>query len=562
MLADIYRKSGEDYRDFVSDKLIFSFCFMENIKYSRHIFIFPFQWDYIDSSSSEKESIPYARRTDLDAFDRLFTKVSPLKRRYFEIGASVEHYSEYVYFHSFARKALYGTKENRSIYFYELEVEGGRYCIDINTGSLSKTYDLKLESISLHAFNTGVGVISFSLYNDEYVDEEDILRINDFGRRLYPQFMTSDNRLEAKSRFLANCISGSIGDIHFHDDFSQYEQSIDHTDIFLPPDHIRQVFGYKPTDRLGDSWCKFVFRDRDEDSGRIRISPVMDDRMYFLSYFQNKDLVKSLKEDKKYFSKREKIRSKLGSSPGMGYAYEVGKKKDFWYRYLFGDGLFRGVENEQMQLEEIRRSSYARWVENGTLIGITRDSAVYVTSWELLEKHFMSMYYQMAILCLVQRASVLRFSGEISYLTSQIRRGKRKVGTNIKELYGNYIRFLNELYFREVTSQIQGMEMYEMFQKNMNIERDTKGLEGEMKELFSYLDIDEQSKLNRIASLYLPLGLWTGVLGINTFAKGGIFSKLFDNASSTQWVAGDLVTLLVMALCLFVPIRYYLIHKK
>ena len=116
MLADIYRKSGEDYRDFVSDKLIFSFCFMGNIKYSRHIFIFPFQWDYIDSSSSEKESIPYARRTDLDAFDRLFTKVSPLKRRYFEIGASVGHYSEYVYFHSFARKALYGTKENRSIY--------------------------------------------------------------------------------------------------------------------------------------------------------------------------------------------------------------------------------------------------------------------------------------------------------------------------------------------------------------------------------------------------------------------------------------------------------------
>ena len=193
---------------------------MENIDHSRHVFIFPFQWDYIDSSSSKKESIPYARRTDLDAFDRLFTKVSPLKRRYFEIGASAEHYSEYVYFHSFARKALYGTKENRSIYFYELDVEGGRYCIDINTGSLSKTYELKLESISLHAFNTGVGVISFSLYNDEYVDEEDILYINDFGRRLYPQFMTSDNRLGAKSRFLANCISGSIGDIHFHDDFN------------------------------------------------------------------------------------------------------------------------------------------------------------------------------------------------------------------------------------------------------------------------------------------------------------------------------------------------------
>ena len=60
--------------------------------------------------------------------------------------------------------------------------------------------------------------------------------------------------------------------------------------------------------------------------------------MYFLSYFQNKDLVNSLKEDKKYFSKREKIRSKLGSPPGMGYAYEVGKRRIFGIAYLFGDG--------------------------------------------------------------------------------------------------------------------------------------------------------------------------------------------------------------------------------
>ncbi|KGN96601.1 hypothetical protein HQ39_00645 [Porphyromonas sp. COT-108 OH2963] len=535
---------------------------METPKHSRHIFIFPFQWDYIDHPSGKKKNTSYGKRTDLDAFDRLFTKVSPLKRRYFEIGLSAEHYSEYVYFHPFARKALYGTKENRSIYFYELEVDGGRYCIDINTGSLSVTYELRLESVSLHAFNTGVGVISFSLYNDKYVEEEDILRINDFGRRLYPQFMASDDRLKAKTTFLANSISGSIGDMSFYDDFSQFEQPINHTDIFLPPDHIRQVFGYKPTDKLGDDRCKFVFRNSDEETGRIRISPVMDDRMYFLSCFYSRELAESLKESERNFSREEKIQGGLCFLPEMGYAYEVGKKRDFWYRYLFGDGLFKGVASDRLQLEEIKRCSYERWIEAGTLIGITRDSAVYTIGWDVIEGHFMSMYYQMAILCLVQRASVLRFSGEISYLTSQIRRGKRKAGSNIKELYENYIRFLNELYFREVTSQIQGMEMYEMFQKNMNIERDTKALEGEMTELFGYLDIDEQSKLNRIANLYLPLGLLTGVLGINTFAKGGIFSEFLGSDLYIQWHAGDIVTLLVMALCLFVPIRYYLTHKK
>ncbi|KGN94593.1 hypothetical protein [Porphyromonas gulae] len=519
---------------------------MSSTTHSRHIFIFPFQWDCIESSSGRKEDSSYGRRTDLDTFDRLFSQVSPLRRRYFEIGECTEHYNEYVYFHPFARKALYGTRENKSIYFYELEVEGGSYHIEINTGSISVTYELKLESISLHAYETGVGIVSFSLYNDKYIEEEDILRINDFGRRLYPQYMDSENRLTAKSTFLANSISGNLGDMNFYDDFSQYLEEVDHRRVFLPPDHIRQVFGYKPTDRLGDDRCKFVFSDQDERKGKIRISPVMDDRMYFLCYIESNDLAQQLK----------------GSSKAV-YDYETGKKVDFWYRYLFGDGLFKGIENGRMQVEEIKRCSYARWIDMGTLIGITRDSAVYVSNLFFIGVHFRTMYYQMAILCLIQRASILRFSGEISYLTSQIRRGKKRAGSHIKELYENYIRFLNEIYFREVTSQIQGMEMYEMFHKNMNIERDTKALETEMTELFGYLDIDEQSKLNRIANVYLPLGLLTGVLGINTFMQGGLFTGLFGREDScSRWMAGDIVTILVMLLCLFVPIRYYLTIKK
>ncbi len=232
---------------------------MDKRIYSRHIFIFPFQWDCIESSSGRKEDSSYGRRTDLDTFDRFFLQVSPLRRRYFEIGEYTEHYNEYVYFHPFARKALYGTRENKSVYFYKLEVEGGSYHIEINTGSISVTYELKLESISLHAYETGVGIVSFSLYNDKYIEEEDILRINDFGRRLYPQYMDSENRLAAKSTFLANSISGNLGDMNFYDDYSQFVERVDHRAIFLPPDHIRQVFGYKQTDRLGDDRCKFVF---------------------------------------------------------------------------------------------------------------------------------------------------------------------------------------------------------------------------------------------------------------------------------------------------------------
>lgn len=63
--------------------------------YSHHIFIFPFQWDYIAHSSGKGDS-PYRERTSLEAFDRVFSEVSPLKRTYFEIDTCAEHYSEYL----------------------------------------------------------------------------------------------------------------------------------------------------------------------------------------------------------------------------------------------------------------------------------------------------------------------------------------------------------------------------------------------------------------------------------------------------------------------------------
>lgn len=522
---------------------------MQLAGHSRHIFIFPFQWDYIAHSSGKGDS-PYRKRTRLEDFDDVFSKVSPLKRTYFEIGTSAEHYSEYVYFHPFVRPALFATKENESVYCYELAEAGGSYNIKIR--ECAEEYKLVLEKISLQVFDTGVGVVSFFLRNDKYPNQEDILRINDFGRRIYPQFMASDDHLAAKGVFLADAISGQLGELNFRDDFEQYTEPIDHRGAFLPPDHIRQIFGHKQGDQIGDDWHRFVFRDCHERKEKIRISPVMDDRMYFLSFYKNASLVKKLE------ASEETNKTTVDSIN----CYESGEMKDFWYRYLFGDGKFKGLTNDNLQLDEIRRCTYNRWVGYGTLMGMTRDSSVYLTTADFIETHFMTMYYRMAVLCLVQRASILRFRGEITYLTCQIRKNRRQVSQNIKELYEDYIRFINEIHFREVSSQIQGIEMYQLFQRNMGITDDVEALEDDLSKLFDYLDVEEQGRLNQIANIYLPLGLLTGVLGINTFVEKGFFHRLFENSPMGSWLLGDFVTLFVVVLCLFFPIRYYCITSN
>lgn len=287
--------------------------------------------------------------------------------------------------------------------------------------------------------------------------------------------------------------------------------------------------------------------------------------MYFLSYYKNDSLAQRVGRKRKNLKQR--IEAFCGTPTNEGYPYEVGHERDFWYRYMYGDGNSKGLANSDLQLSEIRKGSYSRWVEYGTLIGITKDSSVYLSTsgFDVLEPHFLSMYYQMAILCLVQRAGVLRFSSEITNLTEQILGRKKKAGRHIKELYESYMRFLNQTFFREVTSQIQGIEMYDLFQKVMNIERDAKALEGEMTELFNYLEIEEQTTLNKTANLYLPLALLTGVLGINTLADSW-FNSLFKWLGSDEtwhvWNLGDFITTIVIAVCLYFPIKYHIKKKN
>jgi len=89
------------------------------------------------------------------------------------------------------------------------------------------------------------------------------------------------------------------------------------------------------------------------------IEPVIDDRMYTLCWYENDE-----------FSKLMKVRNR------RSYAYE---DSDDWYRFVFVDGDDSCCKNIDMRRDLIRKATYARWVEYGTLFGISRYSFVALT---------------------------------------------------------------------------------------------------------------------------------------------------------------------------------------
>ena len=538
---------------------------------SFHCFMFPFKWDIIDRPCKKVEELDFKLRMDLSRFHEEISK-SKWKRDGFELSKSEMAYNEFVYYHDFVRKVIFDEKEavedctekknNKDDimhhYRYPIE-EGAYYEIEIvQVKSNNKLvpprpkYKLKLAGVNLHVYKTGVGVVAFDLENYEYKDPKDILAINEYGRRIYPQFLGDNEGLKAvKKAFLADSIKVCYdGKTAIKENFRNYDKrkfsnKIRASNPFLLPRFLKKIFkeasfGYENLDS----------KDKNPQSKKgLFFSHVTDDRMFSLCWYGNDGLAK-----------------KLGTCLKNKYKYE---KNNWWYCYLFGDKNSPSVENEWMKKDQINFHTYNRWANFGTLFGLTRDTFVAVSSENLtlnafnappLANHIQTIYYQMVLLGLVQRASVLKFSAEVSNLanlTSDDDKFK-ELQIKVEQLYSNYIEFINKIYFREVTSQIQGIELYQLLQKVMNIEKDVTNLDNEITELHSYISMindkkrnDHSDWLNKMALWFLPASLVTGILGIGFI---GTDSKIIWSS----WLETEVWKALILIFCTGVSVSLLL----
>lgn len=179
-----------------------------------------------------------------------------------------------------------------------------------------------------------------------------------------------------------------------------------------------------------------------------------------------------------------------------------------------------------------------------------------------------NMYYQMAVIVLAQRASILKFASDVTKISGDIevfigkqeetreekqqkREDLEKITYEVKKLHSAYIRFINRLWYTEVTPQDQGIEMYNMALDSMGLNDQVRELQNEIKELYEFVsmsldreqaDLDRQSNeqmkiLTILGSFFLPLMVVTGFFGMNLFFIndgcidiGNHFMKMLNSA--------------------------------
>lgn len=500
--------------------------------YSYHIFYFPFKWhlpeeekkllsEQVDLKHIPVETYSMWERRQITRRDKtILTDEKTLKD-------AQELFGEQQYYFDFVHPVLYDIKNepNPIISHYERrepQENNVEYCIKHK----NKEYILRIDAINLNLYATGVGVLSFYLANEleEQKGESAIRDINQYGRRIMPPHcgeFTANHR-----NMLAECISlkGLHNDVNLRYTDS-YDYSIDG----------KSQFG------LSDTWQPATFiRNLIEDlSPSLIVIPIIDDRMLVNCWYSNNDLAMKVKSDSNEFI-----------------------NSDFWYKYVFvdsGDNDYDVTcQNKELRTKLIKESTYERWQKFGTLYGITRYSMVALTdegdfAKNCLSMHMRTIYSRMFELAIIQRASMLRFSGEVTRV-SVLEKGNKIIAERIGSIYKEYIRFVNQIYFRSVTAQDQGIEMYNLLMKQLNTKEQIKDLDEEIGELHEYISLlidqkrNENSEwLNILATLLLPAGIITGLFGMNMF-----------ECPSNWWHFWVQFSIIVV----FSAIIYYIIKKR
>ena len=441
--------------------------------------MFPFRFDKIAKPISNKyefyKNIKFDDRVAINKEFKESLEKSAWEYKKFKIESNLD-YNEQAYFYDFVKDALFNLedfkKKATSYYFKKKISKNAQYIIKVIGNA---PYILNLEEISLRVFDTGVAILSFEIVNYKYSNLKDIFNINEYGRRIYPQFIGEDRTsLSTKDTFLAEYLEVNGILEEFYGEYKEIKLA-----KFI-------------TKTLGET-----FTTSKKEKNKYLIQPVLDDRMYVMSHILSDTFSSQIKDE----------------------------LNDNWYEYIFLDKLNKkNIQNLNMQEELVKKHTYTRWQGYGTLYGVSRYSFVVLTNRDsfsdLILNHVKTLYYQMATLILANRASILRFSDEITAL-SDIEANKSLVD-KISNLYKNFLHYKTRLYFKEITPQEQGIELYDLMREVTRIDRDISDLSIELDSLYNYASIiqekqeqEEMAMLTKLGAIFLPPTLLAGMFGMN-----------------------------------------------
>lgn len=315
------------------------------------------------------------------------------------------------------------------------------------------------------------------------------LRYTRFVRQLYPSFK---EQYQEEKIAQIRLVRPGFDDVIAFDQHHPVEMRI--------PEHVGQNISAPIKTLLG------YFYPCEQNSARLpfpdEYRDVYDDRMFVnVSYGLNGPQL-----DKNSLSRLYAL------------ALFVDRRTDAWINgYAFNPNTAQQFMKEQ---------SLHLWDEIGTFFGCTDYSHVALGSGTFFNQkiapiHMRFIYERMLIQALLYRASLHLYSRQVALGTEALLNQNR---TSIRQLHKDFIRFTNQYWFHNVTTQTQGKQLFTLQQNQLGLHTQYQIIKEELERTDEYMETEYQAEIQSKSSI------WTSLAGIIGFyALWFALLPYFDN---------------------------------
>lgn len=403
---------------------------MSESEISKHIFLFPFSWKY----NYKKSGTLFKQHQHIK--NREFEKLSSWRLQYVSIESDKD-YNEFVYFYKPIRSALYTFEKAPLIvrnYTYADLAEDNEFIISVE----KVEYKLRITELRLKIYKTGIGLLSFEVANDCYEALEQIEAINSFGKCIYPPILPLSKAREELFPDWVKIRLSPFEEVEEHFERNYYQESLSITPLIMKV--------------LGDP---FICRLKFFHLGKIFIEPILGNQMFCLCLYKNEEILNRVRTGRLSYQEIEPLMT-------------LNKRGD-WKR----------------ECDEETNTHYIK--NNDCIYGLSRIVLLCVAK----EVPKTRLYDQLISLVLMQRATLLSLSTEIARISTL---AQVEIAPAIASIYEIYIQFINQLYFKEVTEDEEGGEIYEELSVQLKIREEMEQLNFEIDEVREYASLVEQAQ--------------------------------------------------------------------
>lgn len=508
------------------------------LPYSYHTFLFAF---YIEGDIDFRKTV-----------DEKWKKDSIRKGK--DVYEDRLNYQAFQYFTPEARRLMFGSTEENDNYtihrfIYDIEkIPDPSYTISKTLEEYKdnkpirwfEEYRLSIDNIKATVFQNQIVILQFDLENHDpkHQDLDSVKRINEYGRRINLPYICEEGSVHS---LVADSIS-ILGKTVEYSSFGakalgKFLSSDDNINIVPPV--LELIYELLPK----------------EQREKVKINPVIDDRMFVCC------LVRDDKLTKKY---KSIIKEDEDSIPIVGKdIYTDRVISNELYSFAFIDAKDSTCQSPEMREEILKRCIYSRWRDEGTIYAVTHHSLVCLTGEADFLKFsvinpFLTEYVIMASGVLLQRATLMRLSdkcSEISFRTDMNKKEQKELIDDIKCLKRDYVYAQNNIFLSQFTAQEQGIEIYDMMRNEMYINDSLKDLNNKVNGIYDYTTESAESEENELLNMLTRIGLPLAFMQVFSVILSFNF---FSEKSSWQQIGGLGA---IISICVFLAWFIFLMHN-